>query len=245
MYLNEIDPFCCAVLRKNFPEAQVDERDIRDVQPGDLAHDQCHFFAGIGGFPLGLSWAGWPYNPNLDAVVKTAYPSSSGPMYTTEERKMAGKLKKLTEEQAAECVKMYGAGMSLQKVADYFKVSRQAMWDLLRRRTTLRSQQRQGQENHFARGGNRADGHAHNMVEYAVRKGIIERRSVCENCGATGKFKDGRSSIQAHHDDYNKPLEVRWLCQRCHHEWHRHNTAKRKEVREPAATGPIWTGGFP
>jgi hypothetical protein len=59
MYLNEIDPFCCAVLRKNFPEAQVDERDIRDVQPADLTHEQCHFFAGIGGFPLGLAWANW------------------------------------------------------------------------------------------------------------------------------------------------------------------------------------------
>jgi DNA (cytosine-5)-methyltransferase 1 len=60
MYLNEIDPFCCAVLRKNFPEARVDSRSIELVQPADLAgYDQCHFFAGIGGFPLGLSWAGF------------------------------------------------------------------------------------------------------------------------------------------------------------------------------------------
>jgi DNA (cytosine-5)-methyltransferase 1 len=60
MYLNEIDPFCCAVLRKNFPEARVDSRSIELVQPADLAgYDQCHFFCGIGGFPLGLRWAGW------------------------------------------------------------------------------------------------------------------------------------------------------------------------------------------
>ena len=60
MYLNEFDPFCCRVLRKNFPEAHVDERDIRLVEPADLVgFAECHFFAGIGGFPLGLRWAGW------------------------------------------------------------------------------------------------------------------------------------------------------------------------------------------
>jgi DNA (cytosine-5)-methyltransferase 1 len=40
---------------------EVDERDIRDVQPSDLAgFRHCHFFAGIGGWPLALRLAGWP-----------------------------------------------------------------------------------------------------------------------------------------------------------------------------------------
>lgn len=63
-YYNEIDPYCCKVLRAriadgSLPDGYVDERDIREVKPADLAgYTQCHFFAGIGGFPLGLKWAG-------------------------------------------------------------------------------------------------------------------------------------------------------------------------------------------
>jgi len=39
----------------------VDERDIRDIAPADLdGFTQCHFFAGIGGWPLGLRMANWP-----------------------------------------------------------------------------------------------------------------------------------------------------------------------------------------
>lgn len=65
-YYNEIDSFCCRVLRKqiaagNLPEGKVDERDVREVSPDDLAgFRQIHLFAGTGGFPLGLRMAGMP-----------------------------------------------------------------------------------------------------------------------------------------------------------------------------------------
>src|SRR5579884_2564207 len=65
-YYNDNDPFCCAVLRKQIaraklPEGDVDERDVHEVRGAELAgYGHVHLFAGIGGFPLGLMWAGVP-----------------------------------------------------------------------------------------------------------------------------------------------------------------------------------------
>ena len=65
-YYNEIDRYAAAWLRNLIAEGviapgDVDERDIRDVTPGDLAgYTQCHFFAGIGVWSYALRRAGWP-----------------------------------------------------------------------------------------------------------------------------------------------------------------------------------------
>lgn len=50
---------------------------------------------------------------------------------------------------------------------------------------------------------------ARNAVNNAVRKGRLLRQP-CERCGW--------SPAEAHHDDYSRPLDVRWLCFRCHRE---------------------------
>lgn len=65
-YYNEIDPKAAAWLRElikadAIAPGIVDERDIRDIRPDELAgYTQCHFFAGIGGWSLALRLAGWP-----------------------------------------------------------------------------------------------------------------------------------------------------------------------------------------
>jgi len=64
-YYNEIDPFAAAWLRNlikagAIAPGDVDERDIRDVNPDDLrGYTQCHFFAGIGVWSYALRLAGW------------------------------------------------------------------------------------------------------------------------------------------------------------------------------------------
>lgn len=65
-YYNEINPYAAQWLRNLIAagliaDGDVDERDIKDVTADDLVgYDQCHFFAGIGGWSLALRLAGWP-----------------------------------------------------------------------------------------------------------------------------------------------------------------------------------------
>lgn len=55
-------------------------------------------------------------------------------------------------------------------------------------------------------------------VRYAIDKGVLKRPLTCEECGNPGPTAtDGRATIQAHHyQGYDKPLEVQWLCPKCH-----------------------------
>ena len=133
-----------------------------------------------------------------------------------------------------EAVKLYAAGVSVGGVAGFYGISRQAMYKILRRRgVQFRPQLRYGQDNHFYRGGSVRKGDANDVLERALIGGKIQRPSKCSACGANEQFKDGRTAIQAHHLDYNKPLDVVWLCQKCHHEWHKnHDVIARIEDGE-------------
>lgn len=55
------------------------------------------------------------------------------------------------------------------------------------------------------------------MVGNAVRDGKVEKQHFCSVCSIENV------RIHGHHDDYAKPLDVRWLCSRCHEDWHREN----------------------
>ena len=65
-YYNEIEPYPAQWLRNLMAEGlisegDVDERDIKEVQPQDLeGYTRCHFFAGIAGWDYALQLAGWP-----------------------------------------------------------------------------------------------------------------------------------------------------------------------------------------
>ena len=64
-FYNEIDPKAAAWLREliaggHIPAGVVDERSITEIEADELTRfTQCHFFAGIGGWPLALAIAGW------------------------------------------------------------------------------------------------------------------------------------------------------------------------------------------
>ena len=72
-----------------------------------------------------------------------------------------------------------------------------------------------------------AQSRASTAVHKALREGELVRPSHCEEC-ETGH-------THGHHDDYEKPLEVRWLCPSCHFTWHGKNGPGANRGMEPCA----------
>lgn len=58
---------------------------------------------------------------------------------------------------------------------------------------------------------------ARRLLKDAVRRGGLAKPDHCEGCGQ--QFP--KTKIHGHHDDYSKPLQVRWLCASCHGIAHR------------------------
>lgn len=50
---------------------------------------------------------------------------------------------------------------------------------------------------------------AYGILSQAIKMGRVVKPKQCSQCPNTGR-------IEGHHEDYNKPLEVEWLCRECH-----------------------------
>lgn len=83
VYYNEFDKNAAQWIRnlaaaEKIPGGVVDERSIVKVRGADLAgHRQCHFFAGIGGWPLALRLAGIPDDREVWTASLPCQPFSS------------------------------------------------------------------------------------------------------------------------------------------------------------------------
>ena len=89
----------------------------------------------------------------------------------------------------------------------YYYEHREEILD--RQRTVERNKRREREKVYRER--DREKKLAKNAVYRAVCHGTITKKP-CEVCGS--------DEVQAHHDDYSKPLEVRWLCRRHHSDLH-------------------------
>jgi len=54
---------------------------------------------------------------------------------------------------------------------------------------------------------------AHVLLGNALRSGRVMKPSKCATCGAKGQ-------VHGHHEDYAAPLNVVWLCRKCHARLH-------------------------
>lgn len=70
-------------------------------------------------------------------------------------------------------------------------------------------------------------------VMYAVKHGKI-KRGPCEKCRSL--------ETEGHHDDYSKPLEVRWLCRPHHEEFHSHKESDSSNCKK-CGDMQVWRDG--
>ena len=54
---------------------------------------------------------------------------------------------------------------------------------------------------------------ARSILNSHVHSGKILKPERCEVCGNKGK-------LEAHHEDYSRPLDVKWVCKSCHMYFH-------------------------
>ena len=52
------------------------------------------------------------------------------------------------------------------------------------------------------------------LTRYYIKSGKLKKPDACSICHEN-------KTVQAHHHDYSKPLEVEWLCAQCHGMQHR------------------------
>lgn len=93
---------------------------------------------------------------------------------------------------------------------EYYREYDRARFGTGRRQQSLSRRQRRYRESNPIKNAARA------AVNRNVRSGALVKKP-CEVCGAT--------DVDGHHDDYSKPLEVRWLCRKHHLELHANQAA--------------------
>jgi hypothetical protein len=57
---------------------------------------------------------------------------------------------------------------------------------------------------------NKAKRSAHLKAYSAIRRGTIKKPDACSACATASP------RLEAHHTDYSQPLNVQWLCTKCH-----------------------------
>jgi DNA (cytosine-5)-methyltransferase 1 len=90
-YYNDNDEFCATWLSKlvlagHLPAGDIEWCDLQRTRANLDEYRACHFFAGIGGWPLALELAGWPNNEIVWTGSCPCQPFSQAGMNQTHRR---------------------------------------------------------------------------------------------------------------------------------------------------------------
>jgi hypothetical protein len=93
---------------------------------------------------------------------------------------------------------LYEKGLSYRDIGFKFNISRQRVHQILTDYNWSKKHPKECK--------------VHRLLIQAVRIGVV-KKAPCAICGKS-------QPVVAHHEDYNKPLEVIWLCQEHHGKLH-------------------------
>ena len=134
-------------------------------------------------------------------------------------------------------VSLFDSGKTAKELAELYGVGICTIEDVLKTRGIERGDKR-GYKHMLGNPGgrNREAKEFRSIVAKAKREGVLVAPELCSECHEKKK-------LSGHHDDYSKPLEVRWLCTRCHNKFHQaEKTAKRHPTTDPSPSAPSWPG---
>lgn len=77
---------------------------------------------------------------------------------------------------------------------------------------------------------------ARQAVKDAVKAGSLNKPDCCEDCGGEASGK----GLHGHHTDYSRPLDVRWLCSRCHSATHQRRSCSPLVATDPTSFLPAF-----
>lgn len=142
------------------------------------------------------------------------------------------------------------------EIATYFNTTTSAIRNVMRRRNIKRSSTTKqrfikagvkkaasirkswiGDKNPNWRGGISKDSYHYKKLQIERYPERVKARVAVHNALKSGKLKRGTceicksSKVQAHHNDYSKPLEVQWFCKK-HHREYMHNKEHFSDVKE-------------
>ena len=160
----------------------------------------------------------YPYCPDCDSIKENPQQAYCNPCRSRRSKEWGLETGRIKREQTRLCPCGAERGVNQPYYCNSCKAAKSREWRLLHR-TPQDVLDRKKQELDALALFKRK---VRKITQECIRIGVLIKQS-CEICNKV-------ETVEAHHEDYNKPLEIRWLCRE--HHLARHRDLKNLNIEE-------------